>query len=1076
MKKLLIFTLVLILLFIKQVKADIVYSENAVWIQDEGWPAMNKNILSTNLTKVLNDLGNGSIKYAFVFVGYWNNSTNNINYQHSDAFFTNVINALHSVNVKAIAWAEAYNAPMDIRVSNRQNIYNSIIACMNKGFDGYNDDIEPPLIGTHQDQIDYWNNLTPILHGLGKLNMPDVGFDWEQNTNQYLNVDYIVSMFYSSRSTLEDPQAPYYWQEEFGEFNGHNTPPASPVILGIMNYYGNAYPLAWQLGQVEKYLSTYGHPQLAGFSLWLYEYMGTNPDDWNQWNYWINQVGINSVPLYTINFNSSPITGVQLSYNGVQHYTPDVWYTFNGTTVVNAPSQVSNENHNVLFGDSDHTGGSEGYNVYTYAGGPYNLTSSASISSLYFYCTATGNVKLAIYNATTYNINGWVGTNYHPYMLQTQSNPTSCNANSWKLINVPSATLPAGIYFIAIKGDTTGIIGVSGLPVQKVGGDIYGYDQFITESYGTAFKQLFPTVEGAMGNNPSVYVPTTPFTLTTYNFAQWEDSSTNPTRTINLNSNATITALYTTSSIVNKISGTLKDKNNQPVQSKIIVYQNGTNNIINSTTTDSNGNYILSLSPGTYDIQFNLTNFFIPDYSIKLYSIDITNDISNIIKSITSNLSGKVSIILDINNSQTVQIYGTRSVSNVKKNNNALTKAFSQSNLRSNSWFYQSPNLYFMVAPDFFITAASGSVADIQAAVNQVDAAGGGTVYIPAGDFVFTPTESGAVKIPGGVNVIGAGKGVTILRHTTRPTYTEWPSGYFFYVDGKNNNGKSVRISGISFIGFREIYPNDDARTRGIAINEVTDFRVDNCIFKDTGGGGVDVIDWDTQSIITRGVIDRCDFINTNGNPCGPGGIASGPNVLGYGIGVYGSGKAADWTDDIDQILGKYDYGRSAVYIEDTYFSRWRHDVASNNGAHYVFRYNTIEIDSGFGTLDAHGGGYGNEGVGTRAVEIYNNVIKNPTLAYLWNTGNVSEGMFYRGGGGAVFNNTVQNYTHFLVLSDEGSDSKYWPHDLWIWNNTLSNTQTLISPGNRVENTDYFLYQKPSYTPYTYPHPLTISS
>jgi hypothetical protein len=94
-------------------------------------------------------------------------------------------------------------------------------------------------------------------------------------------------MFYSDVSTLESSQAAVSWQEDFGEYQGHNTPPASPMIMGIMNYYGNQYPLAWQLEQVDRYLTDYEHPQLVGFCLWLYEYMGTNTDDWNQWNNWI---------------------------------------------------------------------------------------------------------------------------------------------------------------------------------------------------------------------------------------------------------------------------------------------------------------------------------------------------------------------------------------------------------------------------------------------------------------------------------------------------------------------------------------------------------------------------------------------------------------------------------------------------------------------------------------------------------------------------------------------------------------------------------------------------------------------
>lgn len=174
---------------------------------------------------------------------------------------------------------------MDITPENRGKIYTEIVNCMNKGFDGYNDDIES-RIGTHQDWIDYLNNATLILHSLGKLMTADVGYDWQQNTNPYLHMDYIATMFYSNRSTCEDPEGRWFWQENFGEYEGHNNPPESPIILGLMNYYGNAHPLAWQLDWIDSQLSSGdGHPQLVGFSVWLYEYMSDS--DWETWKQWI---------------------------------------------------------------------------------------------------------------------------------------------------------------------------------------------------------------------------------------------------------------------------------------------------------------------------------------------------------------------------------------------------------------------------------------------------------------------------------------------------------------------------------------------------------------------------------------------------------------------------------------------------------------------------------------------------------------------------------------------------------------------------------------------------------------------
>jgi len=619
------------------VSAVTIYSHNAVWIQNEGWPAMQKNILTTNLSKVVNDLSSNNIEFAVVFVGYWSQPAT-INYQHTDAYYTNVINQLHAVGVKAIAWAEAYNAPMDITTANRNNIYNAVIDCMTRmPWDGYNDDIEPPFIGTHQDQIDFWNGLTPILHGLGKLNMPDVGFDWEQNTNQYLHVDYILSMFYGSRSTFEDPQAPYFWQEEFGMFNGHNTPPTSPVILGVMNYYGNTKPLAWQLSQAAKYMAQYGCPNLAGFSLWLYEYVGTSFDDWEQWNYWITRLGTNGAnapPLYALTLNTAPVSGIQLTCNGVSQYTPYSALTFGGSRTINVPSQIQGEYHSVLFGAADHTGGQEGYDVYTYASGPYELNVTRPIDSVNIYTPVSGHVKIALYSSTTYAISGWVGTNEHPYLLQSQSQPTTCVASSWNRVSFPSVTAPAGIYFISIKGDTAGIIGVSGLPVKKVGGAIYGYDQFITQSYNTAFSQTFPTVEGAMGNDAAVYVPTADISFAQYYFSQWSDGSTALTRTVAINSNITLTANYVAEPVQQEygsitVTGIKSDQtvafqawidNNSPVQVPASGYTftgvpvgshtvhasfNGTTydavaNVANGATTTVPFNFDTASSPSSY--------------------------------------------------------------------------------------------------------------------------------------------------------------------------------------------------------------------------------------------------------------------------------------------------------------------------------------------------------------------------------------------------------------------------------------------------------------------------------------------
>jgi len=272
---------------IEAAKGDITdYSENAIWIMNAAWdgfPNDKKNVLIEHLNDVLVDLQDSGITYVFVFVGYWNPADSTIGYTMTDSQITKIISAMHSINCTVLAWVED-NGPIDVTPANRNKLYNEISKCMDKGFDGYNDDIEN-YVGTLQNWIEYENNATVVLHDLGKIMTADVPYDWQQNINPYLNMDYIVTMFYSNKSTFEDPQARKYWQENFGQYQGNNNPPASPVILGIMNYYGNLHPLSWQLNWIDNELSGDGSPQLVGFSIWLYEYM--SDADWKTWRNWV---------------------------------------------------------------------------------------------------------------------------------------------------------------------------------------------------------------------------------------------------------------------------------------------------------------------------------------------------------------------------------------------------------------------------------------------------------------------------------------------------------------------------------------------------------------------------------------------------------------------------------------------------------------------------------------------------------------------------------------------------------------------------------------------------------------------
>jgi len=365
------------------------------------------------------------------------------------------------------------------------------------------------------------------------------------------------------------------------------------------------------------------------------------------------------------------------------------------------------------------------------------------------------------------------------------------------------------------------------------------------------------------------------------------------------------------------------------------------------------------------------------------------------------------------------------------------------------------------------VAANSGSPEDIQVAVDAVATAGGGTVYVPEGDFDFDIDPSKTylgypvgVLIPGGVSVIGQGKDRTILRQTVNPP----TDSRMFYVDGLN--GMPVRISGIKFWGHVDLSGyaapqegEDDITQRGVYILRATDFRVDHCSFVDFAGTGVVASNYREPYGVNRGVVDHCDF----GNPYKD--IWAGS--WGYGVGVCGSGLWEEWKD-IDHYLGKYDGVNDIIYIEDCNFSRTRHAVASNMGGFYVVRHCmfTEPRKVNYAPIDVHGlAGY--DGPGGRGLEAYDNEIVG--------VAGVSPAFWIRGGGGVIYNNSIRDCNEGVGLNKEGDITENWVHDLWIWGNNMNTGTLLVDHDDYTENVNYFLSEK-SYTPYPYPHPLTSGS
>jgi hypothetical protein len=330
------------------------------------------------------------------------------------------------------------------------------------------------------------------------------------------------------------------------------------------------------------------------------------------------------------------------------------------------------------------------------------------------------------------------------------------------------------------------------------------------------------------------------------------------------------------------------------------------------------------------------------------------------------------------------------------------------------------------------------------------------------------------------VTIQGAGVGDTIIHKYG-----------FTFKNGVNN----IRVTGFTFDG------NSDATLERPVIyigaqdsSGNKDFRIDHCKFKnftrnETGTGqGVVIMTYG----YTYGVIDHNIF----------------ENCLGEMMFFRDNGKEA-W--DRSQVLGKYTTG--VIFIEDNKITLTGSYSAENvidgaRGSRIVFRYNTVTDNKtdGWGTFIADHGYCFNAGSddsfddgrrGTVSIEVYENT-------FTTNNGSWKRGINLRGGTSAIYNNSwIGNWswghvrlTNYRSWRDCGTEwrgpncqnGEGYPcqdqiNNVYIWNNKYNGGAIKVevdgsgnTPNHIKQGRDYFLKEMPGYTPYPYPHPLTIGS
>ena len=398
--------------------------------------------------------------------------------------------------------------------------------------------------------------------------------------------------------------------------------------------------------------------------------------------------------------------------------------------------------------------------------------------------------------------------------------------------------------------------------------------------------------------------------------------------------------------------------------------------------------------------------------------------------------------------------------------------------------------------------AASCSQADVSGAISS--SSPGDTVSVPAGECAWTT----GITVNKSVSIIGAGEGQTIINDNVADA---WASALFWMYPACPNN---LRISGMT-INRALNRTNESVGLYG----NCSDWRVDHMTFNAS---------WNDSTATTRFVAIK----NTDGHPQGlldhltfnKLGITSVNPILVRG------GSDLGWAEAMN--FGGSDW----VFVEDSNFN-FPADTGSmsfqdgaidcSNGGKYVFRHNMVN-----GTET---GNHGNDSLTSSclAMEIYDNTFTNLGV-------DPTQAVHLRGGTALIFNNTITgNYTYAIGLqnyrscqygycgngvmcqddprgwcdgnaSSDGNTSPIeayhgWPckdqigrgtnqdlHPLYQWNNTKNGVLVSDATVRNAEyqsggicystthiqaGRDYFNnIPMPDYTPYAYPHPLTVES
>ena len=263
--------------------------QNCVWLLpgSEGLELLNNSALWRSAAIRLE---NANINCIIVAAGWWN-SDHTIKYADSPNVWTQFIETVKATNPNFKVLALVNGWGVDISdPTYRTTMLNAVKQLLfSASFDGLNDDIEN-FTGTNQNLINYWQAEANLVKGMGKIATVDLTVGWSYNIEDvypYLtNFDYVMPMFYQA---MEDLNALTYWNKILS-----NSP--VPVIMGLdVNHDEIKEPFSQQLSWIDQAMASNPHSNLAGFSIWAYDYWDTSGGTSNDFTAWTNWATKNTV-------------------------------------------------------------------------------------------------------------------------------------------------------------------------------------------------------------------------------------------------------------------------------------------------------------------------------------------------------------------------------------------------------------------------------------------------------------------------------------------------------------------------------------------------------------------------------------------------------------------------------------------------------------------------------------------------------------------------------------------------------------------------------------------------------------